>query len=87
MTHTRHRIWVEYEDAPRLESIIEGLTTRNIAVEVLVRNVLVQYELLLTQEELTLLKLSFRYFKIMDVEIDTDTRIVILGNDDIDYYE
>ena len=87
MTHTLHRIWVEYNNVAQLESILHGLTTRNIAVEVLVHSVLVQYELLLTQEELTLLKLSFRYFKIMDVEIDTDTRIVILGNDDIDYYE
>lgn len=87
MTDTLHRIWVEYEDVPHLESIIHGFTTRNIAVEVLVRNILVQYELLLTQEELTLLKLSYGYYKIATIDNSTIIPIIILGNNDTDYYE
>ena len=87
MTDTLHRIWVEYNDVHRLESIIEGLTTRNIAVEVLVCNILVQYELLLAQEELALLKLSFGYYKIATIDDSTIIPIIILGNNDTDYYE
>ena len=65
-----YRIWVGIEDDDRFNSITQGFNKQITHIEAIIPNVLLQYDILLTQEELLLLTLSFRSLDAMRIEDD-----------------
>ncbi len=82
MTATQYNIWVEETDITHFDSIIESFTNKSTCVEMLVSNVLAQYTILLTEEELLLLRLSYKNFHTIHADNDPNHIILILSNDD-----
>ena len=65
-----YRIWVEIEDVARFEQLTKGFNKQNTYIEAVIPNVLLQFDILLTQEELLLLTLSFKSLDAMRIEMD-----------------
>ena len=65
-----YRIWVEIEDVERFEQVTQGFNKQNTYIEAIIPDVLLQFDILLTQEELLLLTLSFKALDAMRIEDD-----------------
>lgn len=65
-----YRIWVEIEDVERFEEVTQGFNKQNTYIEAVIPNVLLQFDILLTQEELLLLTLSFKALDAIAIEDD-----------------
>ena len=65
-----YRIWVEIEDVERFEQVTQGFNKQNTYIEAVIPDVLLQFDILLTQEELLLLTLSFKTLDAMRIEDD-----------------
>ena len=65
-----YRIWVEIEDVERFTEVTQGFNKQNTYIEAVIPNVLLQFDILLTQEELLLLTLSFNSLDAMRIEDD-----------------
>ena len=65
-----YRIWVEIEDVERFEQVTQGFNKQNTYIEAVIPNVLLQFDILLTQEELLLLTLSFKALDAIRIEDD-----------------
>jgi hypothetical protein len=81
MNTTLYRIWVDHIEQERFESITKGFITQNIHIEAVIPNVLVQYDILLTQEELLLLTLSFKNLEAMRIEKDDSSNVIYVLSD------
>ena len=65
-----YRIWVEIEDVERFEQVTQGFNKQNTYIEAIIPDVLRQFDILLTQEELLLLTLSFKALDAIRIEDD-----------------
>jgi hypothetical protein len=65
-----YRIWVEIKDVERFNEVTQGFNKQNTYIEAVIPNVLLQFDILLTQEELLLLTLSFHSLDAMRIEDD-----------------
>ena len=65
-----YRIWVEIKDVDRFNAVTQGFNKQNTYIEAVIPDVLLQFDILLTQEELLLLTLSFKALDAMRIEDD-----------------
>jgi hypothetical protein len=81
MNTTLYRIWINHSEQDRFENITKGFITQNIHIEAVIPDVLIQYDILLTQEELLLLTLSFKSLEALSIEKDDNSNVIYVLSD------
>ena len=76
-----YRIWVGIEDDDRFNEVTKGFNKQNTYIEAVIPSVLIQYDILLTQEELLLLTLCFGPLEALSIEKDVYNNVVYVISD------
>lgn len=75
-----YRIWVEIKDVDRFNEVTKGFNKQNTYIEAIIPDVLLQFDILLTEEELLLLTLSFHSLDAMRIEDDGVGGVIYIVN-------
>ena len=75
-----YRIWVEIKDVDRFNAVTQGFNKQNTYIEAIIPDVLLQFDILLTEEELLLLTLSFHSLDAMRIEDDGVGGVIYIVN-------
>ena len=76
-----YRIWIDHAEQDRFELITEDFITNDIHIEAVIPDLLIQYDILLTEEELLVLSLSFKSIETMRIDPDGVGGVIYIISD------
>ena len=76
-----YRIWIDHHEQDRFESITQDFVTKDIHIEAVIPDVLIQYDILLTEDELLVLSLSFKSIETMRIDPDGVGGVIYIISD------